>query len=684
MQEYVKSIWIRWKPYLVLAAIVLIAYLPVSSMLFALKNDAYTGYFPPKFILSEIVWAKQAPWWNPYINFGYPFYGDMSAAFWSPFTWLVIALGGYNAYSFTFEVLGYLILASWGFYRLGARWQWAQGVRMALAVSYACSGYMVGHLQHVNWISGAALLPWVCLAYLRLWDNQPPLKSGAHLGFWVFLLVSTAHPGISIGAVYFLLVLTVALIGSNTTRARKMVVHLAQAHGWSILAFVVFGAGMLAGYADILPWFERGEKLTLARALEHPSGPSTWISFLAPLVTVRADAWMLTDISMRNWFMGVLPLLTIIPLQSLPQKKRAWGWILIGFLFAALSAGGWFKALAYYTLPGIGFVRLNGEFRIFSILAWLIAAGFSLQFLWTNWEKVQVQVVRRLNWISSIVFLFVLVGLFQWWPLDHAVEGNPSINPNDVTITGRIKQWIDALTLADAWLIQAIITAFAVITIGWALQQKKTKWMLFLVIGQAILFNWLLLPFTGVGKMSTPAIQAWVDKSPAGIPIPSSTVSAANKAPEGWPAATLGHWSMYSKAIGPLEEVPYPITLHAGRTYFDSADRLVSAESPWIKFVQSSTQQDQRIALVRYSPTEIQLQWPESISGELQIHQIWHPGWQSEQQAWKSQSGLLTTDLKSAKTIAARFTPPFSVYVGMFLSVASLIAFLLSIVFKRK
>lgn len=675
MQGYAKSTWNRSKPYLLLAALVLIAYLPVSSLLFGLKNDAYTGYFPPKFILSELVWAKQAPWWNPYINFGYPFYGDMSAGFWSPFTWITIALGGYNAYSFTFEVLGYLVLASWGFYRLGKRWNWASEVRIILALAYACSGYMVGHLQHVNWISGAAILPWVCAVYWRIWDLEKSCERGLWLGFWMFLLVSTAHPGISIAAVYFLICIALLQCLSIASRSKHAVIHVVKTHGWAILAFLLFSAGMLAGYADILPWFERGEKLSLTRALEHPSGPSTWMSFFAPLVTVRADAWMPTDISMRNWFMGIFPLLCLLPFHSVTRKKQVWGWLLIGLLFLALSAGGWVKMIAYHVLPGLGYVRLNGEFRIFTMLAWLIASGYTFQAIWAYREAFRVGLVRRMNVLRLLAFIFLLIGIFEWWPLDTSGTSQTTVSTNGTTLGERIKYWMDTVTMHDMWMIQALVTASAVISIGWALRQQQLRWLRYVLLGQSILFAWLLLPFTGVGKMSTHQIQAWIEKSPAGVPIPVNDLTEANRAPEGWPAATLGHWSMYSKAIGPWEEVPYPITLRSGRALFETAT-FAGTSKPWA-YIKSVNQTEIPVVVKSYSPTKIELQWIPTI-GNLQIFQVNYPAWKINQQAIKSTNGLLEYPIHPTQASAVvEYNLPHTVRGGMIISLLALSALLL-------
>ena len=162
MQVYTNSKRDSIKTFLFFGIILFIAYLPVSSFLFFLKNDAFNGYFPPKFFMSESIHSGYLPLWNPYINFGLPQYGDMSSGFWSPVTWLVASTVGYNAYSFTIELLIYLLTAGIGMYILCRFYEMNRSVCMIAGLSYMCCGYMIGHLQHFNWISGAAFLP-LCL-----------------------------------------------------------------------------------------------------------------------------------------------------------------------------------------------------------------------------------------------------------------------------------------------------------------------------------------------------------------------------------------------------------------------------------------------------------------------------------------------------------------------------------------
>src|SRR5687768_12732894 len=106
--QFLKSQRSRFRMLLIFTGVLFIAYLPVTSFLFYLKNDAFLNYFPPKFFMSESIHAGFLPLWNPYINYGIPQYADMNAGYWSPITWLVASTIGYNAYTFTIEAVCYI------------------------------------------------------------------------------------------------------------------------------------------------------------------------------------------------------------------------------------------------------------------------------------------------------------------------------------------------------------------------------------------------------------------------------------------------------------------------------------------------------------------------------------------------------------------------------------------------
>ena len=214
MQVYGNSNRVPLNYFLLLIAVLLVAFLPISSCFFSLKNDAFTGYFPPKFFMSESIHDRYLPLWNPYINFGIPQYGDMSSGYWNPITWLIAATIGYSAYTFTFEALLYILIGGLGMYLLTGIWKIDKKLSFIAATAYMCSGYNIGHLQHFNWLSGAAFLPWCFWSYLLLL-RQSSFKNIIRTVILFYFLVSSSHPGISISALYFFLCVSIFFFIKN-------------------------------------------------------------------------------------------------------------------------------------------------------------------------------------------------------------------------------------------------------------------------------------------------------------------------------------------------------------------------------------------------------------------------------------------------------------------------------------
>ena len=217
--------WDSYRNYLLLLLILLIAYLPLSSFLFALKNDAFTDNFPDKFFFSAALHSGKLPLWNPYMNFGFPIYADLGFAFYNPITWL-FGIIGYNAFTFTVEVLVYLYLAGINMYLLCKYLSFENRVCLTVAAMFMCSGFFVGNLQHINFLTATAFVPLV-VKYLLSSLSNPCFKNSFFLALAFFFVVVGGHPAIPIATVYFMLFIVLAFLASNAyptiSRTKKVV-----------------------------------------------------------------------------------------------------------------------------------------------------------------------------------------------------------------------------------------------------------------------------------------------------------------------------------------------------------------------------------------------------------------------------------------------------------------------------
>lgn len=570
MQVYANSNRVAPKTILFFILILFVAFLPVSSFQFFIKNDAFSGYFPPKFFMSESLHAGHLPLWNPYINFGFPQYGDMSSGYWSPITWLIASTIGYNAYIFTIEIFLYILLGGLGMYKLLGYWNIDAKIKFIGGIAFMCCGYNIGHLQHFNWLSGAAFLPWCMWAYLLLLQKFS-LKNSIRAALLFYLLFSSAHPGISIGACYFFAALMLFQLLSRE-KTNSLLAEIKKTGITHLLLFsllLILSAGMLTGYLDILPHFSRGEKINLQNALSNPTNIQSWISSLLPFASVKNDHLFQTDPSMRNCYFGLSLLLFFI--IAFFKRKNSWQKFLLitGFAFALLSAGGFFKTMAYHILPGIGYVRLNGEFRIFAILCFIILAVIELN----KWKNENPSFSGTLKWgyyfLETILFIAIVFGLYKTFTIKEGLLfsiNNISVQPG---LAMKSKAMVDGVSFYDTFWIQGLVQLFLLWGIKHSLLNKNFSLLRNIVIADLILSSLFNIPFTGAGKASLAAVQKVINQSPQGIPIPVlqplkniDTLTTEEK-------GLTGDWSMYNKQIGTVKEVAYPIALKNTVTYFN-------------------------------------------------------------------------------------------------------------------
>ena len=623
MQFYANKNRLPLKTILFFAVVLFMAYLPVSSFLFFLKNDAFTGYFPPKFFMSESIHAGHLPLWNPYINFGIPQYGDMSSGYWSPVTWLIASTVGYNAYTFTLEVLLYLLIGGIGVYKLMGSLQLNTHVRTIAAVAFMCCGYNVGHLQHFNWISGAAFLPWCFWSYNLMLHNSS-LKNIIKTVLLLYMLVASAHPGIIISAFYFFLAYKLFFLFSNNEK-ESIVQKLKQAsisHLTVVILFAFLAVGMITGYLDILPHFLRSEKISLADSLLNPSTAQSWLSTIFPFATVKNDVLFNTDMSMRNSYFSLTLLLFFLS-SLLSKRTRLQNFLLFaGLFFLLLSTGGIFKTIAYKFIPFIGYVRLNGEFRIFSIFCFILIAAIELNKYITEQKSFYGAVKWIYYAIEIIVIAAIIFGFYKIFSTKESIFYHISSITSQQGVSSKLKTLIDAISFYDTLWLQGLIQLFLLWAVKWSLRFRLWSLLKKIVVADMIIACLLNVPFTGAGKASVATIQQVINNSPKGIPVPKlipinqyDTVSTAEK-------EMIGDWSMYNKQPGTVKEVFYPIVLKNMNTYFES--KINYTNKPFIFIDDTSTS---NISIQSFSPQKIELTVNDNSADKLVLQQNFYPHW---------------------------------------------------------
>jgi len=632
----------RLNPYLFLFLILLIGYFPVSTFFYGVKNDILTGYLPVRFFISESLASGNMPWWNPYVNFGIPQYADMSSSFWSPVTWLIAGTIGYNVYTITIELLLYILIGAWGMYKCGDIFGWSKEVKLIAAISYMCSGYIVGHLQHLNWVSGAGFLPWCLWAYhlmLTAFSWKRILKSV----FFFYLLLSASHPGIIISSMYFFGCYTVYLLILNSKKNRFdfSIWVFSKSILLFLFIFLLIGISLIVSYTEILPFITRGDRAVIENPALNATTIQSWISFLFPFAIVKNDAFFHNDIALRNCYFGVILFTFLISSFNLKRKETLFFFI-TGFFFLFLSANNFIQIFCYKYLPLLGYVRLNGEFRIFALFCFIITAASNLQH-YLNVKNNSKGIKRILFFLTSVSFVVIIWSFIKLIFTKESIVFS-SLNTTHLLSASFLKSVIDQLSFYDVLVLQGTIQLLLLLLTKRIIHFNKPNYFLLIVILDLCTATLLQIPFTGVGTKSSKEIQTLLNASPKGIPVPALKPIILNDQGSAETTAILGNWSFYNKKPGTNKHSAYPIQFKNEEYLFqshvmhfleqksflffssnlpDSSTLIRHLSGSANKLIDSGT----RIELLAFNPNNIQAKLIVNQPGDVVLLYQDYPNW---------------------------------------------------------
>lgn len=530
-----------------------IAYLPIISFQFAIKHDFFQAYFPMKYFLSEAIKAGELPLWNPFLNYGFPIYGDMSESYWNPLTWL-IAWTGYTPYTFTMEQLFYMFLAGISMYKLSGIWIHTHQLRLISAITYMCCGFMVAHMQHFNWITAVGLLP-ACFYTFYRFINAPSVNHLLLGACIISFFISSVHPGMIIGLLYALLPFFFLSKKANDSSTRVLIKRLVP----FCIAIVLLSIGVMVGYWEVLPHTNRSSLITVEQMKAGSTHFSSIVSLLFPMA-VHTQNFSSNDLALRNCFIGIIPLTGLLMTLRFTTNSLIRTFISAGVIFIFLSSP---LALPIYRyIPLIQFIRLNGELRLFGLLFFNLAGMIMI-------EKQQKQNPRSIQQTLKLIFIFCavifLAALFFW------MQTKSMYYPHISNWKLQLKSLLHNSRLVDLMLIQSAFTLFLIMAYifknGWGITEKKN--VLLIVSLEAIGMVWLCLPFTAVGMRSVTEYQKLLAEAPGGIiknyQLPEKEVTKSYPPTE----KLIGGWGFYSKVAALPENLYYPLFLKENLAHFN-------------------------------------------------------------------------------------------------------------------
>jgi len=609
--------------YLLLLLFLFIAYLPLSSFHFALKNDALTTNFPNKYFFTASLHAGYLPLWNPYINFGLPLYADPGFAFWNPLTWL-FGLIGYSIPMLSVEILFYIWLAGIASFELGIWLGHSRRVSFCMGAMYMCCGFFIGNLQHTNFLTSAAFLPFVIKTWLDLHKSFTVRKFFFCL-MSIYMLATGGHPAIPIACIYFLLLVQTGLIVFNDSgnQKRKILLQSVRIDALLSAGFLILAAPLIFSYYEIYPHFVRSGPVNQAILPDTGFDLSSYLSFVFPFSTEGKNKIFSNDLLMRNGYFSLAGLFCL--LVALAKNKNAYQktFLLAGAGMLLLSLGGPIKEFLYSTLPLLNYIRTNGEFRVFSLLSFILIGAYVLDDLLKGLYR---KIFDRLLILTLIISLLIIIGRLLIAPMDSIFSNNSGYRSANFLIG--IKNWLYGLTFSDRLFLNAVLLA---VLIGYYFllmnnAVRKIALTLF-ILADLITFSWTQLPVTGVQMKSPAALELYFSEIPKGIPIPHLQPINQNQFFGEDIHNLFGCWSYYSKQPGTPFLCSYPSRLNLTTSYFNSKLPDSLNHGPFL-FTKAGVPRN-KLKINSFSPTNIEIQVQTDYSDSLILLQNYYFRWRS-------------------------------------------------------
>lgn len=416
----------------------------VSSFTYILKWDGIDQYYPWRHLVSECINNKSLPLWNPYQFLGYPIHADPQSGAWYLPVWIFSLFGVYDLYSISIEFILHIFLAGWGMFLLGRSLKLSKETAIIAGVAYMFSGFFTGNSQHLTYIIAGAWLPYIFNFGLGILKN-PTLKGSLLLSVSCWFMLTGGYSSFVI--IIFYIFLFIFLFKTFNLIKKKEGGHLFKLITHFILTvfiICILSAPFLVSTYEMIPFFNRGDSISLLQAQTGAFTPQCLITFLFPFAATENNAFFATDLSMNNGYFGLLTF--IFFLASLLNKKSNIQkmFLILGLvcLLASFGSAIPFREFLYHYFPLMDHFRFPSAFRLFFILAFVVVGTIELdKFLYAPNSKSKFKLVVLL--IFCIFLFFIVYGVLKT-PMILEVDFF-SILKNPMTVPIEIKLFYQAL-----------------------------------------------------------------------------------------------------------------------------------------------------------------------------------------------------------------------------------------------
>lgn len=509
----------KYKYQLWLLLLVLVAYIPYTSFQSSLLNDDIDVALSTKYFAGECLQDGFLPLWNPYQIWGFPAHADLQYTNWNLETLLVGLLFGYNYITLHILFIIYLFLAALGAFLLARHLSKDAKTAFYIGCVYVLSGLVVAHTQSLVTILGLVWLPYVTLYFFK-WLQEPTIRNTIALTIFSYLLMTLGYQAFVFMLLPAFVLLFIQRLVSDYKHNDRAAIRQKLILGiLAVVALLVLLAPLLVSQFQAKPFVNRLNGMAVKDVMENPLSPRSLVSLINPVLTIGHDEWFRTEVTMRNIFMGTMPLLLLI-VSLFKRKKTAIDIILLSVAaFYLLGSFGDIiipvRKLMYYVLPGFKLFRFPSLLRVVAILLllcyWAINARGSLEFLYHQKRKRNLFLFLFLL-LDLVVCSICFIKLDRYSFFDHIHHGfhNRIVHADPLEISFYVS------------LGQLLLAGFALIAFNWSKTFDNFKHKVILItVLEMMAVVWIYGQFTAFGAIKPKDLQANFANMQKGFPLPS-------------------------------------------------------------------------------------------------------------------------------------------------------------------
>lgn len=551
-------------PYSWLAGMALLCWWPLTFGLFSVKNDNLVVFLALRYNISEAIQSGNLPFWSPYINLGFPIHADLQSGAWNPVVLFLSLFGRYNISMLHAETILYTFLAGAGMYKLLCFFKTHTNTAFVFAFAYMVCGYIsdVGG-NNILFLASASYLPFVfcyALKTFRSYRSADALKTAVAFYF----LFTSAYPFFFVAALY--IVLTGALVSVITSAIHKnsgIVLSCFRMAALTGISFLLISLPALISYYELLPFYERGSDISLARTLQNSLELKSLSSYLLPQWPMKNTS-LESDITMRNAYVGLVPLVLFMIWLFSKGKRKETLWFFAGVLFFFLYSLGPLTPVrewAYHFMPLMNYFRHPANARLLVSIGLLIIAVPMLQ-------KVEpVKLNKLVKGTAAAIGIILIALLFM-----NNTGSSAAFHWPQLTSRLSIRELLNNLETTDYFLICIIIQLISIGAIIALSERKLINGLLVVTALNSFVFFQLSLPVTQVSSQSPSAINVRINNFPHGYPLPSlNHTIAENTVNDNSSMVIIGNENYYNKKPGFPEQNYNPTILTKTETLINDS-----------------------------------------------------------------------------------------------------------------